>query len=56
LNAGVFYTFQEHYNVKLMVYNLTSRHNVEPDYSYYGNDFLTRVPPRSFDLTLSGKF
>jgi outer membrane receptor protein involved in Fe transport len=56
LNAGVFYTFQEHYNVKFMVYNLTSRHNLEPDYSYYGNDFLTRVPPRSYDLTLSGKF
>jgi outer membrane receptor protein involved in Fe transport len=56
LNAGVFYTFAEHYNVKLMVYNLTSRHNLEPDYSYYGNDFLTRVPPRSYDLTFSGKF
>jgi len=56
LNAGVFYTFEEHYNVKFMVYNLTSRHNLEPDYSYYGNDFLTRVPPRSYDLTLSGKF
>jgi outer membrane receptor protein involved in Fe transport len=56
LNAGVFYTFAEHYNLKFMVYNLTSQHNVEPDYSYYGNDFLTRVPPRSYDLTLSGKF
>ncbi len=56
LNTGVFYTFAEHYNVKFMVYNLTSRHNLEPDYSYYGNDFLTRQPPRSYDLTLSGKF
>jgi hypothetical protein len=56
LNAGVFYTFEEHYTVKFTSYNLTSRHNVEPDYSYYGNDFLTRVPPRSYDLTFSGKF
>jgi len=56
LNAGVFYTFEEHYTVKFTSYNLTSRHNVEPDYSYYGNDFLTRQPPRSYDLTFSGKF
>jgi len=38
------------------VYNLTSQHNLVNDYPYYGNDFLTRVPPRSYDLTLSGKF
>jgi outer membrane receptor protein involved in Fe transport len=56
LNAGVFYNFAEHYNVKFTVYNLTSRHNLINDYPYYGNDFLTRVPPRSYDLTLSGKF
>jgi len=56
LNAGVFYTFEEHYTVKFTSYNLTSRHNLEPDYSYYGNDFLTRAPPRSYDLTFSGKF
>jgi outer membrane receptor protein involved in Fe transport len=56
LNAGVFYTFEEHYTIKFMMYNLTSAKNVEPDYSFYGNDFLTRVPPRSYDLTLSGKF
>jgi len=56
LNAGVFYNFAQHYNVKFTVYNLTSRHNLINDYPYYGNDFLTRVPPRSYDLTLSGKF
>ena len=56
LNAGVFYSFLDHYNVKFMVYNLTSRHNLINDYPFYGNDFLTRVPPRSYDLTLSGKF
>jgi outer membrane receptor protein involved in Fe transport len=56
LNAGVFYNFAEHYTVKFMVYNLTDQHNLINDYPFYGNDFLTRVPPRSYDLTLSGKF
>ena len=56
INAGVFYTYEERYTVKLMVYNLTSRQNLINDYPYYGNDFLTRVPPRSYDLTLNAKF
>jgi len=56
LNAGVFYTYENRYTVKFMVYNLTDRANLINDYPYYGNDFLTRVPPRSYDLTLSGKF
>jgi hypothetical protein len=55
LNAAAFYSFQK-YTVKFSIYNLTDRHNLENDYPYYGNDFLTRVPPRSYDLTLSGKF
>jgi outer membrane receptor protein involved in Fe transport len=56
LNAGVFYTYAERYKIKFMVYNLTNQHNLINDYPFYGNDFLTRVPPRSYDLTLSGKF
>jgi outer membrane receptor protein involved in Fe transport len=56
LNAGVFYAFEERYTVKFTVYNLTSQHNLVNDYPFYGNDFLTRVPPRSYDITLSGKF
>jgi outer membrane receptor protein involved in Fe transport len=56
LNAAVFYSFLEHYNVKFAIYNLTSQKNLQNDYPYYGNDFITRVPPRSYDLTLSGKF
>jgi outer membrane receptor protein involved in Fe transport len=55
LNAAAFYTYQK-YTVKFSIYNLTDRHNLENDYPFYGNDFLTRVPPRSYDLTLSGKF
>ncbi len=56
LNAGVFYTFLQHYTARLMVYNLTDRVNWLNDNPFYGNDFLTRQPPRSFDLTLTGKF
>jgi outer membrane receptor protein involved in Fe transport len=55
LNAAVFYSF-DHYTVKFSVYNLTSEHNLINDIPYYGNDFLTRVPPRSYDLTISGRF
>ena len=56
LNAAVFYSFLDHYSVKLSVYNLTSERNLINDIPYYGNDFLTRVPPRSYDLTVSAKF
>jgi outer membrane receptor protein involved in Fe transport len=55
LNAAAFYTYQK-YTVKFSIYNLTGRHNLQNDYPFYGNDFLTRVPPRSYDLTLNGKF
>jgi outer membrane receptor protein involved in Fe transport len=56
INTAAFYTWQEKYTVKFAIYNLTDRHNVTNDYPFYGNDFLTRNPPRSYDLTLSGKF
>jgi outer membrane receptor protein involved in Fe transport len=56
INTAAFYTWQEKYTVKFTIYNLTDRHNLTNDYPFYGNDFLTRDPPRSFDLTLSGKF
>lgn len=55
LNAAAFYTFQQ-YTVKFSIYNLTDRRNLVNDYPFYGNDFLTIVPPRSYDLTISGKF
>jgi hypothetical protein len=55
LNGGVFYNY-EHYSFKVMVYNLTSQHNLINDIPFYGNDFLTRVPPRSVDFSFSAKF
>jgi outer membrane receptor protein involved in Fe transport len=56
LNAAVFYSFAQHYNVKFSVYNVTDRHNLTNDIPFYGNDFLTRQPPTDFDLSLSAKF
>ncbi len=56
LNTAVFYSFADHYNVKFTIYNVTDRHNLLNDQGFYGNDFLTREPPRSFDLTFTGKF
>ncbi len=55
INAGVFYSFLGYYTVKLEIYNLTNERNMQNDYSYYGNDFLTIQPPRSYDLTISAK-
>jgi outer membrane receptor protein involved in Fe transport len=55
LNAAVFYGFQN-YSIKFSIYNLTDRNNLVNDIPFYGNDFLQRLPPRSYDLTLSGKF
>jgi outer membrane receptor protein involved in Fe transport len=56
LNAGVFYNFLEHYSAKFEIYNLTDNRNLLNDQGFYGNDFLTRQPPRSYDLTFTGKF
>lgn len=56
VNAAVFYNFARHYMIKLSVYNLTNEHNLLNDIPFYGNDFLTRQPPRSFDLFFSGRF
>jgi len=55
MNAAVFYTFQQ-YTAKFTIYNLTDRRNLTNDYPFYGNDFLTIAPPRSYDLSISGKF
>jgi len=56
LNAGVFYSFLQHYTARLMVYNVANRVNWQNDNPFYGNDFITRQPPRSFDLTLTARF
>jgi outer membrane receptor protein involved in Fe transport len=55
VNTAVFYGWQN-YVLKFEVYNLTSKRNLVNDIPFYGNDFIQRLPPRSYDLTLTGKF
>jgi hypothetical protein len=55
MNIAAFYDY-ENYEIKLAAYNLTNQHNLVNDYPFYGNDFITRSPPFSLDLTLKVKF
>jgi hypothetical protein len=55
LNGALFYSFQK-YMVKLTIYNMTNERNYQNDAPFYGDDFITRLPPRSYDLYLSAKF
>ena len=54
-NTGVSYAFLN-YLVKVTIYNVTNERNLTNDIPFYGNDFITRQPPRSYDLSISGKF
>jgi outer membrane receptor protein involved in Fe transport len=55
LNAAAFYNYQK-YQVKLSVYNLANKRNLTNDVPFYGNDFITRQPPRDFDLSVTARF
>jgi len=55
-NAAVFYSFLDHYSVKFSIYNVANRRNLTNDVPFYGNDFITRQPPRDYDLSISAKF
>ncbi len=45
----------QHYTLKFEIYNVANERNLQNDYSFYGNDFLTLIPPRSYDLTFTAK-
>ena len=55
VNSSVFYTFLDHYTVRFQIYNLMNSRNLQNDYSFYGNDFITLIPPRSFGLMFIAK-
>jgi hypothetical protein len=55
LNAAIYYDFSR-YQIRLSGYNITNQHNLTNDYSFYGNDFITRATPASVDLTLRARF
>lgn len=54
-NGAAFYSWMN-YMVKFSIYNLANRRNLTNDIPFYGNDFLTRSPPRDYDLSISAKF
>jgi len=54
-NASVFYEFGK-YTITASVYNLTDQHNWQPSPGYYGNDFLVRSDPRTYEIRLQAKF
>ncbi len=55
LNAAIYYDFSR-YQIRVSGYSITNQHNLTSDYSFYGNDFITRATPASVDLTLRARF
>jgi outer membrane receptor protein involved in Fe transport len=54
-NASIFYEFGK-YTITASIYNLTDQHNWQPSPGYYGNDFLVRSDPRTYEIRLQAKF
>jgi len=55
MNASVFYEWQK-YILTLSLYNFTNQHNWQSAPAFYGNDFLVRSDPRTFEARLQVKF
>jgi hypothetical protein len=55
MNTSVFYEWS-HYILTFSVYNLTDQLNWESGPTFYGNDFLVRSDPRTFEVRLQAKF
>jgi hypothetical protein len=54
-NTAVFYEWKN-YTVTFSVYNLTDNWNWAPSPGFYGNDFLVRSDPRTYEVRLQAKF
>jgi hypothetical protein len=55
MNAAIFYEWS-HYVLTASVYNFTNQINWESAPTFYGNDFLVRSDPRTFEIRLQAKF
>ena len=55
LNAAVYWDVGR-YEFKLAGNNITNQRNVVNDNPFYGNDFITVLPPASVDFTMKVKF
>ncbi len=51
LNAAAFYKYNN-YEFRFSIFNVTDRRNVTNDIPFYGNDFLTVNPPRSYAISI----
>jgi hypothetical protein len=54
INASAFYKYKN-YEFKFSVFNVTDRRNVTNDIPFYGNDFITVNPPRSYAISIKAK-
>ncbi len=55
LNAAAFYDYKN-YEFRFSIFNVTDRRNLTNDIPFYGNDFITVNPPRSYGLSVRYKF
>ncbi len=55
MNAAVFYEFSR-YRFTASLYNLTDQINWQSAPSFYGNDFLVRNDPRTFEFRIEARF
>jgi len=55
MNAAIFYTMGK-YTLTFSCYNLTDAINWESAPTFYGNDFLVRNDPRTYEVRLQAKF
>lgn len=55
MNLAAFYEWKQ-YSITASLYNLTNQINWESAPAFYGNDFLVRSDPRTFEVRLTAKF
>jgi len=55
INTAAFYKYNN-YEFRFSIFNLTDRRNVTNDIPFYGNDFITVNPPRSYAISVKYKF
>lgn len=55
MNTAIFYQWS-HYTLTISVYNLTNQMNWQSAPPFYGNDFLVRSDPRTYEIRLIAKF
>jgi len=55
INTSAFYKYKN-YDFTFSIFNLMNRRNLTNDIPFYGNDFITVSPPRSYAISVKAKF